>query len=69
LENSGQWSVISNQYYPKNVEINSIVAMNQPISEPDNLRPGDARVLLPGVNAHPVCGLTDNFEEPDQSQT
>ena len=50
---------------PENIEINGIVAMNQPITQSDDLAPWYLRILRAFVRRRPACGFPDDFEQPN----
>jgi hypothetical protein len=69
LELSYEHRQVICQDFPENIHINGIVAMNQPMTKTDNLRPGNGGGFLSGVNGNLAGRLADNFQEPDQGQT
>src|ERR1700722_1032186 len=62
-----RWQV-SGQNLPKDVQVDRVVTVNQPIAQSANLVPGDLRVLLPSLRRYAVGRLSEDLTELNEGQ-
>jgi len=53
---------------PENIEIDFVIAMDQPISQADNLRPGDFGDAGALILGNTVCRLPNNLKQADKCE-
>src|SRR2546430_7079740 len=71
-EDAFQFSTEGRQFFshglPHDTDIHDIVAMDESVPHPDNLRPGDLWAFPLRRFGHPAGGLANNFNQPDDRQ-
>lgn len=53
---------------PEDVEVDVVVAVNQPVAQADNLRPQDAGIPHPLRRRHATGRFANDFEQPDERE-